>query len=62
MGFLGFLVMLVNLALMVYAIILATRFVDAVERIANRQAFSVERAMLERLTAAVENMARKSDQ
>lgn len=60
MGFITAVVMLVNLALLVYAIILATRFVEAVERIANRQAYAVERAMLERLVAAAEAMAARS--
>ncbi len=60
MGFITAVVMLVNLALLVYAIVLATRFVEAVERIANRQAYAAERAMLERLVAATEAMAARS--
>lgn len=60
MGFITAVVMLVNLALLVYAIVLATRFVEAVERIANRQAYAAERAMFERLVAATEAMAARS--
>lgn len=60
MGFIAAVVMLTNLALLVYAIVLATRFVEAVERIANRQAYGAERAMLERLVSAAEAIAAKS--